>query len=496
MRLTDLLGLASDTVQDPEIRGLTADSRSVRPGDLFAALPGVQADGRDFIPQAVAAGASVVLAPQGTDVPPGVVLIEARNPRRRYAELAARFFGPQPKTQIAVTGTNGKTSTVEFVRQIWQDAGCEAASVGTLGVVSGPLSRPGGLTTPDPARLHEMLHDLAMAGVDHVALEASSHGLDQHRLDGVSLSAAAFTNLTRDHLDYHKTERNYLFAKARLIGELLSPGQPAVIHLGTPAGLVMEDLAWGRGLATLTVGRDDRADLRLVDQTASPDGQCLSGVFEGRLYQVDLPLIGTFQADNVLVAAGLAIVTGTAPDAAFAALGRLQGVPGRMQYLGSTGSGGSVFVDYAHTPDGLAAVLSAARAHHPARLHVVFGCGGDRDPGKRSEMGAAAAGLADCVYVTDDNPRSENAAAIRDEIMAACPGAANIGDRKAATQAAVEALKAGDILIVAGKGHEEGQIIGDTVRPYSDIETVACLLGMASGPVRHGVRHGGEGNGL
>lgn len=476
MTLTQLLG-GRNVEGDVSVTGIAVDSRRVRPGDLFVALPGADVDGRAFIPAAVSNGARAILTLQGSKIgTPGVPVIEDVNPRRRYAELAARFYGPQPKGIVAVTGTNGKTSVADFTRQIWQRLGYDAASIGTLGVRSPNVSRPGGLTTPDPMALHETLRALSEAGIEHAALEASSHGLDQYRLDGVRMQAAAFTNLTRDHLDYHKTEQGYFYAKARLFGELLAPGSAAVINVDDDWGRVIEDICWARGLRILTVGRDEKALLRLLSQEVVRAGQKLTVLFAGKEHAVELPLVGAFQAQNALVAAGLAIVTGAAEEAVFQALEHLQGVPGRMELVGTSRRGGAVFVDYAHTPGGLETVLRAARAHHPRRLKVLFGCGGDRDVGKRPQMGAIAHELADQVYVTDDNPRSEDPSAIRAQVLMACAGAAEIGDRAKAIGAAISALDEGDMLIVAGKGHEEGQVIGDQVVPFSDIETVKNFL--------------------
>ncbi|WP_417450488.1 UDP-N-acetylmuramoyl-L-alanyl-D-glutamate--2,6-diaminopimelate ligase [Kordiimonas sp.] len=475
--LAQLLGGTTDT-GDIMISGMTADSRAVKKGVLFAALPGSKLDGRHFIGDAIAAGASAILTtenarPAGTDVP----FIEDANPRRRYAQLAARFCGQQPAIQVAVTGTNGKTSVADFTRQLWQITGRLAASVGTLGVKSESYQEPGGLTTPDPMILHSALHKLATAGIGHVAVEASSHGLDQFRLDGMRLQAAAFTNLTRDHLDYHKTEQGYFYAKARLFGDLLGPDATAVINVDDRWGCILEDIAWARGLSLITVGRHERAVLRLLDQSVTPRGQMLDVAYGGARYHIDLPLVGEFQAHNALAAAGLVLATGGQPAAVFQALALLRGVSGRMELIGTTDTGGVVFVDYAHTPDGLKTVLAAARAHNPNSLHVVFGCGGDRDAGKRPQMGQIASDLADHVYVTDDNPRSEPPAAIRAEILKACPSARNVGDRRTAIEAAVTALKAGDMLIVAGKGHEEGQTAGGHVLPFSDVEVVREILG-------------------
>ena len=477
--LAQLLG-GKGAAGDVEISGMTVDSRQVTKGDLFVALPGHKMDGRAYIVDAIKAGAAAILTTEGCHLPDGsdIPLIEDQNPRRRYAQLAARFCGTQPGIQVAVTGTNGKTSVADFTRQIWDAVGTPAASIGTLGVRSGRYMEPGGLTTPDPMKLHRALNMLAIKGVDHVAVEASSHGLDQFRLDGMRFQAAAFTNLTRDHMDYHRTEQGYFYAKARLFGDLLGPGAGAVINVDDPWGVILEDIAWARGLSLLTVGKSDDAALRLISQTVTPTGQMLEIAFCGSRYDVALPLVGAFQAHNALMAAALAIVTGSNADQVMAALSSLTGVPGRMEFIGQSASGGAVFVDYAHTPDGLKTVLEAARGHNPNRLHVVFGCGGDRDAGKRPQMGAIAANLADKVYVTDDNPRSEVAAAIRRQILLACPGAKEIGDRRSAIEAAIADLAPGDMLIVSGKGHEEGQIVGREILPFSDVDVVRAILGL------------------
>ena len=472
--LLKLLG-GSNASQNVVIEGVTNDSRAVKPGDLFAALPGSTVDGARFVPMAVENGAAAVLAApslaaEGISVP----VVQDNNPRRRYAEIAANFAGEQPATQVAVTGTNGKTSVADFTRQIWQALGKEAASIGTLGVRSNRLEVPGGLTTPDPVQLHKILADLRAADVNNVAVEASSHGLDQYRLDGMSLKAAAFTNLSRDHLDYHKTEQAYFYAKARLFGELLAPGALAVINVDCPMGATLDDLAWGRSLERLTYGHDEKADLRILSSTPDALGQTLSVSAQGKQLEVRLPLVGDFQAMNALAAAGLATVDGALIDDAVAAFETLEGVPGRLELVGKK-NGAGLYVDYAHTPDGLRTVLMAARAHDPSRLHVVFGCGGDRDTGKRPMMGQIAVELADAVYITDDNPRTEDASAIRADILAASPGAVEIADRAEAIAAAAAAANPGDMIIIAGKGHETGQILADRTIDYSDIETVRAL---------------------
>ncbi|MDT7950585.1 MAG: UDP-N-acetylmuramoyl-L-alanyl-D-glutamate--2,6-diaminopimelate ligase [Acetobacteraceae bacterium] len=448
------------------VTGLSADSRSIEPGMLYAALPGARFDGRAFIAEAVARGAAAVLAPEGTRWPegvPAVPLLFDREPRRALARLAALQAGAQPATVIAVTGTNGKTSTVEFIRQLKAAAGVAAASLGTLGVVAPGHAGGGGLTTPDPVSLAQTMAGLAREGVAVAAIEASSHGLDQFRLDGLRLAAAGFTNLTRDHLDYHGTLEAYRDAKLRLFRALLPAGAPAVVSTALNAET-----------AALVPGRQSVGEggtlLNLRRAVPRPGGQMLE--IEG-YGEVLLPLPGRFQADNALLAAGLAMVTGTAN--AVGLLGRLTGVRGRMELAAEVG-GAAVYVDYAHTPDALERLLLALRPHTAGRLHVVFGAGGDRDRGKRPLMGAVAARLADRAIITDDNPRSEDPAAIRAAIRAACPGAIEIGDRAAAIAAGLEALRAGDVLAVAGKGHEQGQTIGATVIPFDDAATVRRLL--------------------
>ena len=477
MTLTKLLGGWDVTGLSP-VAGLTSDSRAVKKGFIFFALKGVHTDGRDYIIDAFNQGAIAAITDQTdpTDYGPEKLVIKVHNPRRKYAELVARFYASQPKVQVAITGTNGKTSTAEFTRQFWAANGLNAASLGTLGVISDTIVRPGGLTTPDPSVLHSYLAELAHAGVEYAAIEASSHGLDQHRLDGVRLKAAAFTNLSRDHLDYHMTEQNYFYAKARLFGELLLPGDTAVINRDCKWGRVLEDVAWGRGIHILSVGRCEHAKLRLLEQKVSPQGQEITFSFQGKLYHSPLPLIGDFQAENVLLALGLAIATGVSIDDCVASMPTLKGAPGRMEHMGNTLSGGSIYVDYAHTPHGLESVLKAAKEHKPARLHVVFGSGGDRDKGKRPLMGQVADKYAHCITITDDNPRSEDAATIRSEILMACMHGKEIGDRYTAIETAIDGLQKGDMLIIAGKGHEEGQLIKGITHPFSDIKTVQKLL--------------------
>ena len=462
-----------------DVAGITADSRQVAPGFLFAALPGSRVDGRAFIPDAVSRGAVAVLAPEGTAWPPGVpprpLLIDPE-PRRRLAQLAAGLAGGQPRVVVAVTGTNGQTSTVEFLRQIWTVGGQAAASLGTLGLMA-PGFEPGpGLTTPDPVELAGTLARLARAGVQHAAMEASSHGLDQFRLDGVRLAAAAFTNLTRDHLDYHGSEAAYRAAKLRLFGELLPPGAPAVANSDMDGATLaaLTDIAGRRRLALRTVGEKGTA-LRLLATEPRPDGQVLRVEQGGRRREIELPLPGRFQADNALMAAELAMALGE--HKVLERLASLHGVRGRLELAARLPNGAVVYVDYAHTPDALERLLTALRPHAAGRLHVVFGAGGDRDRGKRPLMGAAAARFADVAIVTDDNPRSEDPASIRAAVLAACPGGRDGGDRERAIASALNGLGAGDVLAVAGKGHEQGQTIGGTVIPFDDVSVVRRLVG-------------------
>jgi UDP-N-acetylmuramoyl-L-alanyl-D-glutamate--2,6-diaminopimelate ligase len=470
-----------------EISGLTADSRQVSAGYLFAALPGSRADGRDFIPQAIEKGAVAVLAPEGTVLPAPearsakpVALILDSNPRRRLALLAARFYGRQPATVAAVTGTNGKTSVASFTRQIWQQLGHESASLGTLGLQPPRPDAPASLTTPDPVELHRCLASLARDHINHVVLEASSHGLYQSRLDGIRASAAAFTNLTRDHLDYHGTMEAYLQAKLRLFTELLQPDGTAVVNVDDPAGAAVTAACRARGVRLITYGRGN-SDLRLLEQRPTATGQDLRLEIFGERHDVALPVAGSFQAGNALAALGLVLASGADRDKAVAALGRLSGVPGRVELVGATPAGGHVYVDYAHTPDALETVLQALRPHTAGRLFVIIGCGGDRDRGKRPLMGRIAVTLADKAIITDDNPRSEDPAAIRQEMLAEAPGAEEIGDRGAAIATAVAALGPGDVLVIAGKGHESGQIVGGQVLPFDDRDVARTAISKLAG---------------
>jgi UDP-N-acetylmuramoyl-L-alanyl-D-glutamate--2,6-diaminopimelate ligase len=471
---TDIMAGNAEALQatgplDVEISGLTADSRRVHPGYLFAALPGSEADGRDYVPAALKAGAAALLLPEGSrlSVPPEIAVLTTANPRRALALMAARFAGAQPKVLCAVTGTSGKTSTTVFARQLWTLLGHRAGSMGTIGVVAPDYERGESLTTPDPVELHAMLAELARKDVDHVAIEASSHGLDQYRLDGVQLAAAAFTNLSRDHLDYHPTMEAYLNAKLRLFADLLPSGAAAVINADIePAARVIE-IAVRRKQRLIRFGRKG-CEIRLLNQTPSATGQILELKVLGKIHTVTFPVVGLFQAENLLAALGLVIGAGADPEMAVRMIDRLTGVHGRIEHVATTPSGGSIYVDYAHKPAGLEAVLTALRPHAEGKLVVVFGCGGDRDPGKRPQMGEIATRLADRVIVTDDNPRTEDPAAIRAAILKGAAGATEIGDRAQAIKAAIGALGQGDLLVIAGKGHETYQIVGKTKHPFDD----------------------------
>ncbi len=455
-----------------DIRGMTADSRDVRPGYLFMAVPGARTDGRTFIPDAIAKGARAILAPVGTAadaLPAGVTVILDETPRRLFARLAARFFGAQPAKTVAVTGTSGKTSVVDFIRQLWRLLGLPAASLGTLGLVAPGLCRAGALTTPDPVALHRDLARLAEAGVDHAAMEASSHGLDQHRLDGVNVSTGVFTNLSRDHLDYHPDFESYLEAKLGLFRRVMPPGGFAVVNADDPAGLTAGEAARAAGHDVWRFGRTGPAlDIAIERLELAEEGQVVSFRFLGRRHRVRLPFIGAFQAENALAALGAVAGERDDPHAVVACLEDLHSVRGRLELAAHAPSGAPVYVDYAHKPGALAAALEALRPFVRGRLVLVFGAGGDRDAGKRPEMGAVAHRLADRIIVTDDNPRREDAAAIRAAILAACPGAEEIGDRKAAIAAGMERLGPRDALLVAGKGHEASQIVGVEAHPFDD----------------------------
>ncbi|ALG89821.1 MULTISPECIES: UDP-N-acetylmuramoyl-L-alanyl-D-glutamate--2,6-diaminopimelate ligase [Actibacterium] len=483
------LGLTAKAGREAQITGLSVDSRLVKPGHLFAALPGTRVHGGAFIQYALRMGAGAVLTDaEGARIAreelaaSDAALVVAEDPRQTLAYAAALWFGAQPEVVVAVTGTNGKTSVASFTRQIWALLGYEAANLGTTGV-EGAYEAPLNHTTPEPITLHRLLAEMAHAGVSHVAMEASSHGLAQRRLDGVALTAAAFTNFTQDHLDYHADFDEYFAAKAGLFARVLPEEGTAVINLEDPRGPEMAMIARARGQTLLTVGRSDEADLQILAQRFDATGQQLRFEWQGLAHQVRLGLIGGFQAENVLVAAALAIAGGAEPLHVFDALPDLITVRGRMQLAATRDNGASVFVDYAHTPDALKTALSALRPHVMGRLIVVFGAGGDRDRGKRPLMGRAAAEHADVVFVTDDNPRSEVPGDIRAEIMQACPDATEVGDRAEAILRGVDALQPGDALLIAGKGHESGQIIGDDVFPFDDVEQASVAVAALDGRV-------------
>jgi UDP-N-acetylmuramoyl-L-alanyl-D-glutamate--2,6-diaminopimelate ligase len=481
MNLRDLLppGAEMDARFDAlPIAGITADSRMIKPGFLFAAVPGTKADGLAFVPQALAAGAAAVMAERAPSLPAGVAFVHVHNVREALARTAANFFPRQPATIAAITGTSGKTSVAAFTRQIWSALGYSAASVGTIGVVAPDGAVYGSLTTPDPIELHQTLDRLSSAGVTHLAIEASSHGLHQHRLDGLRVKVGAFTNITRDHLDYHETLDAYLRAKLLIYERLVQPDGAAVIDVDHEHADAMLAAARARGLETFTVGRNGTS-VTLLETRIDGFAQIMRVANAGREYQVRLPLVGGFQVENALVAAGIALATGEDASAVFAALASLEGAKGRLELVGER-RGAPVFVDYAHKPDALAKALEALRPYTKRRLVVVLGAGGDRDQGKRPIMGAIAIEKADRVIVTDDNPRSENPASIRTAILAAAPGALEIGDRGTAIAQAVADLEPGDVLLIAGKGHETGQIVGNKVLPFSDQETAREAIAAAS----------------
>ena len=470
-----------------EISGLCVDSRKTRPGDLFAALPGARMHGGEFIKYALRMDAAAVLTDRkGLEIAVREVgelkvpFIIVDDPRQALAQAAARFYGKQPATMVAITGTNGKTSVTSFLRQIWEALGKKAVNFGTAGV-EGAVSAPLSHTTPEPITLHALLRDLAEKGVTHAAMEASSHGLDQRRLDGVYLTAAGFTNFTQDHLDYHASFEEYFAAKAGLFNRVLPPEGAAVINIDDAKSDALIEIATARGQDVIRVGSLPEADLRILGCRADATGQTLRYEYKGEVRQAYLDLIGSFQADNVLLAAGLAMACGAPSRDVLATLKSLQTVPGRMQLAATRKNGAAVFVDYAHTPDAVETALQALRPHVMGRIVVVLGAGGDRDTTKRPLMGKAAAENADVVIVTDDNPRSENPASIRAAVMAGCPSAHNIGDRAHAILTGVDALQPGDALLIAGKGHETGQIIGNDVLPFNDIEQASVAVAALDG---------------
>jgi UDP-N-acetylmuramoyl-L-alanyl-D-glutamate--2,6-diaminopimelate ligase len=487
MRLRDLF--SDDAMIDPQaeatevaaatkVSGLAVDSRGVKPGDLFFALAGSKTDGARFIDAAIASGAVAVAGDRAPRDYAGVPFVTTANPRRALALAAAKFFSRQPATIAAVTGTSGKTSVAAFTRQIWQRLGLASASIGTIGLVSPKRTVYGSLTTPDAIALHRQLDEIAADGVTHLALEASSHGLDQYRLDGVRISAAGFTNLSRDHMDYHPDVAHYLAAKLRLFRDLVTAEGAAVISADHDCSPAVIDAARQRKLRILAVGgKGDGAGegIRLIGADIEGFAQKLTLEHRGRRYAVRLPLVGGFQIENALVAAGLAIGTGSEANEVFKTLEHLEGAKGRLERVGER-NGAPIFVDYAHKPDALAKALQALRPYAKRNLVVVFGAGGDRDSGKRPLMGAIAADNADSVIVTDDNPRSENPEMIRAAILSAAKGANDIGDRAEAIRTAIAGLEPGDALLIAGKGHETGQIVGERILPFSDHEAVAAAL--------------------
>ena len=480
MRLSELI--SRSVAEDVDVTGLASDSRDVQPGDLFAALPGTRVSGVDFIPDAVARGAVAVLAQDGTEpaCAPGVSLVTDPDPRHRLALAAARYYGAQPSVVACVTGTNGKTSVADFTRQIWRASGRKAASLGTLGARVGGEQRPLRHTTPDPIALHRVLAELARDGVDHLALEASSHGLAQHRLDGVCVEAAAFTTFSRDHMDYHADPDAYFATKARLFEQVMPTDGTAVLNADDARVASLAERCRSRGQQVLTYGTTS-ADLWLLSRHDTEAGQDLRIAVEGARHDIALPLPGAFQAHNALAALGLALATGVDAADALHALRALDGVPGRLQRVSGHPAGAAVFVDYAHTPDALAAALHAVRPLVPHTLVAVFGCGGERDVGKRREMGEVAARLADRVIVTDDNPRREDPALIRRAVLDACPGAVEIGDRRRAIRTAIEGLGAGDGLLIAGKGHEREQIVVDRGIAFDDADVARSAMTVIAG---------------
>jgi len=482
--ITDLDGIKTSNnmlAAATEIRGLTSDSREVRAGYLFAAFPGTKQDGRLFIEEAIKKGAAAILAPEGTTVnSKTVVVLEDKNPRRSFAKMAAAYFGKQMDVIVAVTGTNGKSSTVNFCRQMWQSMEHAAACLGTIGITAPGINRAGSLTTPDPVTLHAEIAELEASGVTHLAIEASSQGLDQYRLDGVRITAAGFTNLTRDHLDYHSTMENYLEAKLRLFREVVIDSGVAVINSDTPYSDAIRAVCKERDLRVIDYGKKAK-DIRLAKQRPLSDGQFIELIVFGERYELELPLVGDFQASNALCALGLVLAED--PDNRLLhmqgvyALERLQSVRGRLELAAKHPNGAPIYVDYAHTPDGLETMLKALKPHTPKNLHVIFGCGGDRDKGKRPMMGEIATRIADKVIVTDDNPRTEDAATIRREIMQgiiasggkAAPKATEIAGRRDAIRTAIRHLGPDDVLVIAGKGHEQGQIVGKEILPFDDV---------------------------
>ncbi|WP_093359775.1 UDP-N-acetylmuramoyl-L-alanyl-D-glutamate--2,6-diaminopimelate ligase [Tropicimonas isoalkanivorans] len=481
------LGLTAQGGAEARVTGLSVDSRTVKPGHLFAGLPGTRVHGGEFIQYALRMGAGAILTDaEGARIaaeelagnPAALIVVE--EPRAALAYAAALWFEAQPDVVVAVTGTNGKTSVASFTRQIWQALGLSAVNVGTTGV-EGDWEAPLAHTTPEPITLHRVLAEAAAAGVTHAAMEASSHGLAQRRLDAVHLAAGGFTNLTQDHLDYHADFEDYFAAKAGLFSRILSDDGVAVIQMDSLRGTEMAEVADRAGLEVIRVGRGETCHLRILGLRFDATGQDVRFSWNGTIHQTRLELIGGFQSENVMIAAGLAIASGSDPTEVFKTLPQLRGVRGRMQLAATRTNGAAVYVDYAHTPDALATALKALRPHVMGRLICVFGAGGDRDRGKRPLMGAAVAENADVAFVTDDNPRTEDPAAIRAAVLEGCPGATEVGDRAEAILRGVDALQPGDALLVAGKGHEQGQTVGDTVYPFDDVEQASVAVAALDG---------------
>ena len=458
---------------DEQVVGLTCDSREVKPGFVFAALPGTVTDGRKFIESALEKGASAIVSTGDMDLP--VPYLASAEPRVAYAQMAAKLYAGQPKTLVAMTGSNGKSSTVEFLRQIWAYAGKQAACFGTLGVQAPKGYRPLTHTTPDAVALHKTLSELSSEGVTHAAMEASSHGLVQYRLDAVQITAAGFTNLTQDHFDYHADAEDYFLAKARLFAGLTPANAPVVINTNDEYGQRLVKMCEERGQDVMQVGWSGQ-DIRIDEVMPRAASQMITLVVKGERHKIELPLAGEFQVLNAISALGLAMVTGVEKGTALKALENLEGVAGRMERAGQTKDGAPIFVDFAHTEDGLDKLLRSVRPHTMGKIVVAFGCGGDRDPDKRPKMGKVAAKLADDVIVTDDNPRTEDAATVRKAVLKGCPDAAEIGDRAAAIREGIKRLAPQDCLVIAGKGHEQGQIVGTEVIPFSDVEQVKLAL--------------------
>jgi UDP-N-acetylmuramoyl-L-alanyl-D-glutamate--2,6-diaminopimelate ligase len=472
--LKELLAGTEAEVPRLEVEGVNADSRAILPGEVFFAVPGLRTHGDAFAGQARANGAMAMITDREPDADPGMPVVIVKDVRRVYAQAAARQFAPQPETIVGVTGTNGKSSIVSFVRQIWAHCGIEAASVGTVGIETSTGLAPGELTTPDALSLHRDLAELKAAGIDHVAMEASSQGLDQRRVDGIKFSAVAFTNLSRDHLDYHADMVAYRDAKVRLFTDLIVDDGAAIVNVDDPQHEPFMFAALDRGVTLMTVGAEG-AWFEIGPVTNEGYGQRVAGRLVGEPVEFHLPLTGAFQASNAVVALGLAMAAGAPKKGAIESLSKLKGARGRLELVGEH-NGAAIFVDYAHKPVALETALTALRPYASKNLHVVFGAGGDRDKGKRPMMGEIAGRLADRQIVTDDNPRTEDAATIRAEILAAAPGAKEIGDRRKAIEHAIKSLLPGDVLLIAGKGHEDYQIIGTTKHHFSDHEVVAETL--------------------